>query len=220
MLVLACKNGSTVKTTLVWLAFGLLVISNLVLGLLFLMSEDDPVAVETPTETLPQVASEVTDEPRVSAPVDEGGTDTYKAKAASFNLDLDPEYRIIVENDGGNDRLRSTKLKIARGSAGESGPIMSEAADYVKVEAYPSKFQGTRDQFVTADTALQGNFADEASTKIDGVQARKFTLEGVGKTIKYYFERDGITYFIESWDISSGDTKMMLDDVVRGFTFR
>ncbi len=212
------------KNTVIWLIFGLLVISNAVLALLFLNERGKAASLAQPvaaSEDAGEVAGETTSEQEttVSAAEESNERGVYRAKAANFSLTLDDEYSIIVENDGGSDNLRSTKLRIARSGSDAEAPVMSGSDDYVKIEAYPSNVNGTRDQFVTNDTALQGNFADEAASKVDGTQARRFTLEGVGKTIKYYYERDGITYFIESWDVSTGDTQLMLDDVVRGFSF-
>ena len=214
------------KTTTTWLVIGFLTISNAVFALLY-FTGDDPEAtpVANTTEVVEEaevagatdVMQEAVKEVEVSS--DNPDRSQYDAVSANFSLDLDPRYQVVVEKDGGSDELRSTILKIGRKGADENGTISLRADDYVKVEAYPSAINGTRDQFVTNDTALQGNFADEAASKVDGVQARKFTLEGVGKTVKYYFERDGITYFIESWDVSSGDTQVMVDDVVRGFSF-
>ncbi len=205
------------KTTVVWLIFGLLVITNIVLGLLLMTGEGSEATAQ---ENTTEVAGESTDASQSSveagsAPQKPG---EYSAKASKFTLALPEEYRIIVRHDGGEDSYRSTQLTIGR-TTGSSGPVESAADDYVKIEAYPSDVNGTRDQFVTADTALQGNSADEAAKKIDGTDARQFTLEGVGKTVKYYFERDGMTYFIEAYDVSSGDTQLMLDDAIRGFRF-
>ena len=210
------------KHTILWLVFGLLVISNAVLALLlFTGDEDQSQAQSTPVELEEQteVAGAVDGQPQVTAEEVVESDSSYDAQAANFSLDLSDSYQVIVEKDGGADSLRSTKLRIARSVSGSDSTVKAPADDYVKLEAYPSAINGTRDQFVTNDTALQGNFADEASSSVDGTQARRFTLEGAGKTIKYYFERDGNTYFIEAYDVSSGDTQLMLDDVVRGFSF-
>jgi len=204
------------KNTVIWLLFGMLVISNAVLALLLITDEssDRAQAQSTPTEVATQTPL---DEEASLGVVSERYE--YAAQAADFSLSLGGEYRIVVENDEGSGKLRSTKLRIGRGSSSLPNAVQAAANDYVKVEAYPSSSNGTRDQFVNNDTALQGNFADESASSVDGVQARRFELEGVGKTVKYYFERQGLVYFIEAWDVSSGDTQIMLDDVLRGFNF-
>lgn len=213
------------KTTLVWLALGMLVISNAVFAMLYFTKNDNAASVTTvantteepaPTdvaaEEFPNMASQVATEATAERT-------SYDAVAANFELNISPNFQVIVEKDGGDGSLRSTILKIGRKGTDDSGAISLKTDDFVKIEAFPSDVNGTRDQFVTSDTALQGNSADEAASEIDGVQARKFTLEGVGRTVKYFFERDGITYFIESWDVSSGDTLSMLNNVVKGFSF-
>ena len=218
------------KTTITWLFVGLLLISNVVLGLLLFTGDE---ASEGSEALATDVGSEIAGEEELfmsddtveevlaaETVVEEETNTTYTAKAASFTLDIDEDYVVVVEKDGGVEAEQSTLLKIGRKNLENTGNIELHADDYVKVSAFPSNFNGTRDQFVTNDTALQGNVATEASSQIDGTQARKFTLNGVGKTIKYYFERGGETYLIEAWDVSSGDTQVMLNDVVDGFRFK
>lgn len=211
------------KTTLAWLAFGALIISNAVFAMLYFTGDEAPADTARSSE-VGEVAGEskqvMMSEASAEAAAEQVQDRTsYTAEAAPFSLDLDSTYQVVVEKDGGADSERATQLKIGRKNTDEFGSVSLRADDYVKVEAYPSDFNGTRDQFITNDTALQGNFADESSSSVDGIQARRFELEGVGSTIKYYFEREGITFFIEAWDVSSGDTQVMLDDVVRGFSF-
>ena len=218
------------KTTIAWLVIGALVISNLVLGMLYFTSKDSDGVAATASSAESAVERSGNDAPEEQTPViihEEAQAEgvavedktKFSSETSNFELSISGDYQVIVEKDGGRGGQRSTTLKIGRKNADENGSVSLGANDYVKIEAYPSDINGTRDQFVTNDTALQGNIADEASTKIDGVQVRKFTLKGVGETIKYYFEHKGNTYFIESWDVSSGDTAVMLRDVVKGFNF-
>lgn len=218
---------NSLKTTITWLVMGLLVISNIVLAMLYFSSGDEEPGVAS-TENVEQISEDVapaeenvaqSEETVEVLPASENRT-IYEAKASKFSLNIPSEYQVVVDRDGGSGGLHSTMIKIGRKNADEHGSVSLAADDYVKIEAYPSDVNGNRDEFVTNDTALQGNSADESSTNIDGTQARRFTLNGVGKTIKYYFERGGVTYFIEAWDISSGDTNIMLDDVIGGFRFK
>ena len=212
------------RTTIGWLVFGLLITSNVVLGLLYITKDSGSTGSASQSPQA-EVAGQQTDQfPSMgedsAVSIDSDEMVEYEAVASNFKLSLSSNYQVVVERDGGDGSLRSTIVRIGRKGAGVNDAISLRSDDYVKIEAYPSDVNGTRDQFVTNDTALQGNEADETATTIDGVEARKFTLNGVGKTIKYYFERDGITYFIESWDVDSGDTLPLLNNVVKGFRFK
>ena len=137
-----------------------------------------------------------------------------------FALSLDPEYTIGVEVDGTFDGVSSTQLVIGRSSKENTSLVSLALNDYVRIEAYPSKGFGTRDQFITSDTSIQAGFAKETKAKVSGVEARLFVLDGVGENRKYYFENDGITYLIEAWDLSMGDNQVMLEAVLSGFSFK
>lgn len=214
------------KTTLVWILIGALVISNAVLSLLFLTDTEQPttgqnavrdVFADQESATEKETVAVATARQEQLETADTQPT-TYESKTSQFALELAPEYVVVVEKDGGANELKSTILKLAR--RGDNPASVSLGADdFVTIEAYPTKTNGTRDQFIAADTALQGNSAKESEANIDGTPARKFVLEGVGETIKFFFERGDITYHIEAWDVSSGDTRRMVDDAVRGFSF-
>lgn len=209
------------KNTLVLLLIGLLITTNVVVLMLYFLKGDSSSVPSAAADvgSVASVAQEFLDIPEAERIQTEPTSTVYSAKVGKFSVDIDKEYRIIVELDGGTDGLKSTKLKIGRETPISPGVVSLAANDYVLIEAYPSNVNGTRDQFVTADTALQGNISDEMASEVDGTPARKFNLNGVGKTTKYYFERGGTTYLIEAWDISSGDTQVMLGDVLRGFSF-
>jgi hypothetical protein len=142
---------------------------------------------------------------------------SYTAKIGKFQLELDSEYVIVIHKDGTFDGVDSTDLRIARAQG--NGVAENLINDSVKIEAYPTKVNGTRDQFVTSDTVLQASSAKEERALVDGADARRFTVDTLGRTVKIYFENGGTTYLIEAWDTTNPETELMLEAVVRGFNF-
>ncbi len=212
------------KNTILLLAVGLLFISNLVIGTLYLLekgSDANIVAANSNVGNTTDLLAQTDNSNLAKQQPEQKPSDNviYKSAIGHFSLELDNEYEIAVSQDSGADSNKLTKLQVGRRIFDKNGVISLGLDDYTKVEAYPSKFNGNRDQFVTADTALQSANFIESSQLIDGVKSRKFIIDGVGKTVKYYFERNGMTYLIEAWDTSSGDTSVMLNDVVKGFNF-
>lgn len=214
------------KKLLLTLLIGLLIISNLVFGALYWLERGSTTnkmansnadsSIENSDQTNFTVESSVN-----SLALDENRqTTTYKSTVGKFALEINSEYIIAEESQvGGETPQDSVRIKVGRVTSSKDGIIALAANDHILIEAFNSKVNGTRDQFVTADTALQAGFSKESRSKIDGIDVRRFDLDGVGSTIKYYFERSGVTYLIEAWDVSSGDTEVMLKDVIEGFSF-
>lgn len=221
------KPKGIMKQTLTWLAFGLLATLTVVFAALYWIEispdADEPTAradeqaeTETKTQTF---SSDATSSTAVEKTEQRIPTVNYEANVGKFKLALDPIYRVVVELDGDDQSGRATKIQIAREKQEAPGVIEMPLTAYVKLEAYPSKTHGTRDEFITSDTTLQDTTSKESAGNVAGVKARKFTITGLGETVKYYFESSGTTFLIEAWDVKTGDTQAMLDAVLAGFTF-
>jgi hypothetical protein len=214
------------KKTILWLVFGLLVTLNIVTASLYWIEispdETNSAGAATDIEADAEITPEQFAVPQTETSRAEKKTDmaTYAAKIGKFTLTIDPAYRIVVELDGGAEGGDATKLRIAKMVSDEAGVVMMPINEMVKIEAYPTKTNGSRDEFVTADTTLQATSAKESTANVGGVQARKFIVDGLGESAKYYFESNGTTYLIEAWDITTGDTQAMLDEVLSGFSLK
>lgn len=143
----------------------------------------------------------------------------YSAKIGKFTLALDPSYVIGVEIDGTFDGTASTQLKIGRSSKENTSVVSLAINDYVEIKAYPASVQGGVDEYVQGDTDVQAGIAKRSKTTVAGIEATKLEVDSIGSTERYVFEHNNVLYEIEAWDLSMGDTRVMLNDVIGGFSF-
>ena len=213
------------RTVFLWLGLGFFAVGFIAMTGLYLLeiggndghAQAPANSTMSTTESASAHQSFISDAPE-SAPVEVVPV-SYQADVGKFKLDLDQFYSIIVHLDGDFEGGPSTKLEVGRKVNGTEGVFSAYLNDYVKIEAYPSSTHGGRDQFVNTDTVLGAASAIEEPASIDGVQARKFTVNTLGRTEKIYFENNGVTYLIEAWDTANGGTQDTLNDVIRGFSF-
>ncbi len=211
------------KSTLLWVGMIFFAAGFIGMGGLYLLEKSEVPAFENQ-----MTEDDASNQPRSAAFAMEAAEVTttaadissYEAKVGKFKLSLDGAYAIVVHNDGSLNGTASTQLEVGRKRDEQSGVVDAALNGYVKIEAYPSKSHGSRDQFVTSDTVLQAASAVEEKELIDRVPARKFTVATLGKTQKYYFEQNGVTYMIEAWDISNSETLDTLNNVINGFSFK
>lgn len=140
----------------------------------------------------------------------------YSAAVGKFTLTLSEMYYIIVDLDGPFEGGPATRLAVAtRNDTGEQ-TVFSPSHSRVTVDAYPlnGSSYATRVQAALQDVP---DAQKQPGTKVDGVNAEVYQLNGLFTDKKLFFTKNDMFYEItaHSSDVTAG----ILDAVTQGFKF-
>jgi hypothetical protein len=141
----------------------------------------------------------------------------YTASVGKFTLTLPDLYYIIVDLDGGFEGGPATRLVIGtRNDTGEQ-TISAPAHARITVDAYPATDGNGYAERVKSSLSAYPAPGAPTATKIDGVTAESYQLDGLFSDKKIFFTKNNIVYEITAG--SSDTTDGILQAVIKGFKF-
>lgn len=152
----------------------------------------------------------------------ENSTARFTANVGKFALSLeDKSYVIIKNHDGAGEGGDSSLISVGKCLDGENNVVNYATNEEVTISAIPaSNGEGTNfSDWVTSRVEADGGESRELDgTTVADIEAREFSITGLGETRKIFFENNGIWYEVTAYN-AEGNALSIRSDTLEGFSF-